>query len=157
MYGIISSNHFQSKPFCTFFNSAHSDADKEGPAVYTARALLRGTDSQREEYMNDCEKVYPASSSNREAEPKSLNKLSNIQNDFKIIPNPAKSIITINHFGKYDYIIIEETSGRMVLKTSIDNNLSIETFDVSSLANGIYIIKLINQINSSQAKLIINK
>jgi len=48
MYNIISTYHFQSKPFCKFLNSAHSDADKISPAVYTARALLRAIDSQRQ-------------------------------------------------------------------------------------------------------------
>ena len=42
----------------------HSD----GPAVYTARALLRGTDSFRKEYMNECEKVYPENHSNRQSQ-----------------------------------------------------------------------------------------
>lgn len=42
-------NNYQRNQFCKFLNSGDSDADKKGPAVYTARALLRGIDSQRQE------------------------------------------------------------------------------------------------------------
>ena len=128
----------------------------DGPAIYTARALLRGIDIYRPEYINDCEKVYPASNSNRESNIEKSN-ISIFENGFSISPNPANSSISIVHNGDYSKMTIEEMSGKIVFETAIDRNLTTEIFDVLSLANGLYILKLKNNSISKQTKLIINK
>lgn len=128
----------------------------DGPAVYTSRALLRGLDNNREEYMNECEKVNPVSNSNRESNIVNRNK-SDFNNGFSITPNPAKSNISIIHNGDYITISIEEISGKIVFETGIDRSLTTEVFDVSMLANGLYVLKLKNNSTIKQTKLIINK
>jgi hypothetical protein len=158
MNSINCQNEYQEHPFCTFYNSGHSDADKIGPAVYTARALLRGIDAQRQEYMHECEKVYPSSLSNRE----SLNQLepgkgNQMQSDLSMIPNPATNFIALTHMGLYSNLVIEETNGKVVLAQLLNQTASIEQIDVSSLSNGMYLVKLYNANNTSVIKLIINK
>jgi hypothetical protein len=158
MNSINRKNEYQEHPFCTFFNSVNSDADKKGPAVYTARALLRGIDAQRQEYMHECEKVYPSSLSNRE----SLNQLepgkgNQMQSDLSMIPNPATNFIALTHMGLYSNLVIEETNGKVVLAQLLNQTASIEQIDVSSLSNGMYLVKLYNANNTSVIKLIINK
>jgi hypothetical protein len=158
MYSISPTYHLQAKLCCTFLNSVNSDADKKGPAVYTARALLRGIDAQRQEYMHECEKVYPSSLSNRE----SLNQLepgkgNQMQSDLSMIPNPATNFIALTHMGLYSNLVIEETNGKVVLAQLLNQTASIEQIDVSSLSNGMYLVKLYNANNTSVIKLIINK
>ena len=158
MYSSIPAYHFQSQSFGTFLNSAYADADKEGPAVYTARALLRGIDAQRQEYMHECEKVYPSSVSSRESKPEiENNDLVSVNNDFSVTPNPAKNMININHNGKFSDFYIEEISGKIVLSERLNQNLNTEQLDVSFLANGLYLAKLKIENDIKIVKLIINK
>lgn len=128
----------------------------EGPAIYSARALLRGLNKSRAEYMNDCEKVNPTSNSNREANVIKSN-ISTFRKGFSISPNPAKTAISIAHNGDFGSLSIEEMSGKVVFETNVDRSLNIEVFDISSLANGLYILKMKNNSLSEQTKLIINK
>jgi hypothetical protein len=158
MYSSIPAYHLQSKSCCTFFNSGYSDADKKGPAVYTARALLRGLDNQRQEYMHDCEKVYPSSIGSRESKPEFENQdLVYDNSDFSVTPNPAKNMININHNGKFSDFSIEEISGRIVLSQQLNQNLNSEQFDISFIVNGLYLAKFKNENKIKVVKLIINK
>jgi hypothetical protein len=130
---------------------------EEGPAVYSARALLRGIDSLRQEYMHECEKVYPTSSSNRESESQVLNNIANDKIDFSINPNPAKSVITLTQKGDFKLIQISEMSGKIVFESVLNTNENAQTFDLSILSNGIYMINLISDFKTVRTKLIINK
>lgn len=127
----------------------------DGPAVYTARALLRGTDIYRQEYMNNCEKVYPTSNSNRESQ-KPIEVYNN-SDEFNIFPNPTSESVVINHYGGFNEITIEETSGKIVFKANLNIVLNSEVFDVSNLANGIYLLKLQGDSLTKQLKFVINK
>lgn len=157
MNSINRKNEYQEHPFCTFFNSVNSDADKKGPAVYTARALLRGIDSQRQEYMHECEKVYPTSSSNRESESQALNNIANDEIDFSVVPNPAKNIISKTHNGIYSKLIIEETNGKIVLTEELNHSVNANQIDVSRLSNGLYLVRLYKENNFKVLKLVISK
>jgi hypothetical protein len=151
-------NNHHGNQFCTFFNSGNSDADIKGPAVYTARAILRGIDSQRQEYMNECEKVYPSSFSSRESKPEiENNDLVSVNNDFSVTPNPAKNMININHNSKFSDFSIEEISGKIVLSQQLNQNLNSEQFDISFIVNGLYLAKFKNENKIKVVKLIINK
>ncbi|HRG58610.1 MAG TPA: T9SS type A sorting domain-containing protein [Bacteroidia bacterium] len=130
---------------------------EEGPAVYTARALLRGIDYQRQEYMHECEKVYPTSSSNRESESQALNNIANDEVDFGINPNPAKSVITLTQKGDFKLIQISEMSGKIVFESVLNTNENSHTFELSHLSNGIYMITLVSDFKTVRTKLIINK
>ena len=131
---------------------------EEGPAVYTARALLRGIDNQRQEYMHECEKVYPSSVSTRESKPEFENQdLVYDNSDFSVTPNPAKNMITVKHNGKFNDFTIEEISGRIVLSQQLNQNLNTEKLDVSFLANGLYLAKLKIENDIKIVKLIINR
>ena len=129
----------------------------DGPAVHTARALLRGTDNSRKEYMNACEKVYPTSNSNRDSNILLKGNYSTFEKGFSVTPNPAQTSISLVHNGYYDILSIEEITGKVVFEVAVDRSLSVEVFDISSLANGLYILKLKNNSISKQTKLIINK
>ena len=158
MYRINWHNEYQEHPFCKFYNSGNSDADKNGPAVYTARALLRGIDSQRQEYMNECEKVNPSTVISRESKPEFENQdLVYDNSDFSVTPNPAKNMITVKHNGKFNDFTIEEISGKIVLSERLNQNLNTEQLDVSFLANGLYLAKLKIDNDIKIVKLIINK
>lgn len=157
MYSINWQNENQEHPFCKFYNSGYSDADKKGPAVYTSRALLRGIDNQRQEYMHDCEKVFPISISNRETENQKSNSIANIETSYSITPNPANSFVTIVHKGDFNLIQISEMNGRVVFESALNTNENSETFDFSMLSNGIYIVSLIAESKTERLKLIINK
>jgi hypothetical protein len=157
MYSIRQTYHFQSKSFCTFLNSAHSDADKKGPAVYTARALLRGLDQNRAEYINECEKVYPASSSNRESALQFKFENNLFSRGFTVSPNPAQSKITVTHDGNFQSIKITEISGKVVYESNLYASTNIQEFNVSGISNGVYIINLIANNKTERIKLVINK
>lgn len=128
----------------------------EGPAIYTARALLRGLDQNRMEYMNECEKVYPESNSNRQSNLIS-NAVDNKLSDFTVLPNPASNSIILNHNGNYNYIQIEEINGKIVFNATLNSNIRSEILDVSNLASGIYILSMKSINATSKIKLIINK
>jgi hypothetical protein len=158
MNSINCQNEYQEHPFCTFYNSGHSDADKIGPAVYTARALLRGIDAQRQEYMHECEKVYPSSVSNREGEQQTIsNNLKSNDGVISINPNPAKNNFTLNYNGVYSSLNIEEISGKVVFSQALNQAVNSQLIDVSTLNNGLYLVKLKNENSSFILKLIINK
>jgi len=75
----------------------------------------------------------------------------------EVFPNPAKELIVINHYGIYNALTIQEVNGKVVFQAVVSKNLSSETFDVSFLANGIYILNMLNASSSKRVKLIINK
>jgi hypothetical protein len=75
----------------------------------------------------------------------------------KVFPNPASTSIVLNHYGNFTKIIVEEISGKTVLEANLKTDLSSEIFDVSNLANGIYLIKMQGDSKSEQLKLVINK
>jgi hypothetical protein len=158
MYSISPTYHLQAKLCYTFLNSAYTDADKIGPAVYTARALLRGIDAQRQEYMHECEKVYPSSVSNREAEQQTIsNNLKSNDDVISINPNPAKNNFTVTYNGVYSSLNIEEISGKVVLSQVLNQAVNTQQIDVSTLNNGLYLVKLKNENSNITLKLIINK
>lgn len=131
---------------------------EEGPAVYTARALLRGIDNQRQEYMHECEKVYPSSVSNREAEQQTIsNNLKSNDDVISIKPNPAKNNFTLNYNGVYSGLNIEEISGKVVFSQALNLAVNSQLIDVSTLNNGLYLVKLKNENSIVILKLIINK
>jgi hypothetical protein len=151
-------NEYHGNPFYTFFNSGYSDADKKGPADYTARALLRGIDNQRQEYMHECEKVYPSSVSNREAEQQTIsNNLKSNDGVISINPNPAKNNFTLNYNGVYSSLNIEEISGKVVFSQALNLAVNSQLIDVSTLNNGLYLVKLKNENSIVILKLIVNK
>jgi hypothetical protein len=131
---------------------------EEGPAVYTTRAFLRGIDAQGQEYMNECEKVYPNSLISRESKPEiENNDLVSLNRDFSVTPNPAKNMININHYGKFSDFSIEEISGKIVLSQQLNQNINTEQLNISFLANGLYLVKLKIDNEIKIVKLIINK
>jgi hypothetical protein len=129
----------------------------DGPAVYSARALLRGLDNQRQEYMNECEKVYPASSSNRESAPQIEYDNNLFSKGFAVSPNPAQSNVAVTHYGNFQSLKITEISGKMILESKLNTSINIENINVSYLANGVYILILIADNKTERIKLVINK
>jgi hypothetical protein len=75
----------------------------------------------------------------------------------EVFPNPASTSIVLNHNGGFTKISIEEISGKIVFEANLKTDLSSEIFDVSTLANGIYLIKMQGDSKSKQLKLVINK
>ena len=73
-----------------------------------------------------------------------LSVINNIQNaiGIKLYPNPVKSILNIskNNTVNIDSILIYDTTGKVVLQPNFKENI-----DLSSLANGLYYVKLSNE------------
>ncbi|MBV6460073.1 MAG: hypothetical protein HJHJAOHD_00173 [Flavobacteriales bacterium] len=70
-----------------------------------------------------------------------------IPDGFRIYPNPSNEYLNIvwNEELAYPFELkISDMSGRIVLNKTIQNNEGITTVDVSSFANGIYTIQLLN-------------
>jgi hypothetical protein len=57
-----------------------------------------------------------------------------------IFPNPATNELTINNLDKNSLIAIYDLTGRLLVKKTAES--SIEKMDISSLANGIYSLKI---------------
>ncbi len=77
--------------------------------------------------------------------------------NLQISPNPATNFININLTqGSINQIQIFDISGNLVLEQHDDESLNCQ-LDVSSLANGIYIIKVISDFGIYSEKLIIQK
>lgn len=72
-------------------------------------------------------------------------------NSFSIFPNPVKDILTIN--GQFNTVDVFDIYGKLVLSSeNINNNLN-----VSSLADGIYILNIATQEGSYIKKITITK
>ncbi|MCO5250770.1 MAG: DNA/RNA non-specific endonuclease [Candidatus Kapabacteria bacterium] len=59
--------------------------------------------------------------------------------DFKLYPNPTKSLITIEGFDNVPYCYVFDTLGRLVLTANIE--FSPYVIDLSNLDNGVYLLK----------------
>ena len=86
--------------------------------------------------------------------------LSVAENSFKtqinLYPNPAKNNFTIQNNSNYtlENLSIYDMLGKLVLQTNNTNN----TIDVSTLKNGIYLVKMISNSNKiAIQKIVINK
>ena len=71
---------------------------------------------------------------------------------YQVSPNPAREIVTIEG-NPYDRIELIDLNGRTVLSTTS----SINKIDISKIMNGMYVLKIYNQHQTFQQKLIINK
>jgi hypothetical protein len=77
----------------------------------------------------------------------------NNPNNFTVFPNPAKETLHISNPNKKQaQVIVYSLIGKPLLQYQLSN--ASETIDISSLANGIYILKIDNQFNQ---KIVINK
>ena len=76
---------------------------------------------------------------------------------FVITPNPAKSNIVITHDGNFQSITITEISGKIVLESNLSKAINNQVFNISDLANGVYIVNLIAENKTERIKLVINK
>ncbi len=90
----------------------------------------------------------------------SISESSMISNTFKIYPNPANDVITINYDGLNETnssIEITNTVGQIIMKQDVANE-TLKNITISNLSNGIYFV-LLKQNGKSIAtkKLVINK
>ena len=81
---------------------------------------------------------------------------SNENRGFSVYPNPANNFITVSteFAGNTDFIIYNP-EGKRMMKVKLSSNKTV--IPVSLLNNGIYIFRLINNLDSFTGKLIINK
>ncbi len=130
-----------------------------GPGVFTARALLRGQDNRRTEYMNECEKVYPTSNSSRRANENNNSNYANslTYNEVSISPNPAQTALIINYTPTFNSYSIEEASGRIIENGNLIAEKVSQLIDVSSYANGIYIMTLKGNNTFKKLKFVVTK
>jgi len=70
----------------------------------------------------------------------------------QIYPNPASTILVVDHLSKIGSIIIKDVLGKEVISSSIINTKML--IDVSNLSNGIYFVSI---NNSEVQKIVINK
>jgi len=74
----------------------------------------------------------------------------NIQDDFKIYPNPVKDVLNLESKIDIENIKIYTTTGKLVVNEFFETN----TIDISFLNTGIYFIKLYTQENTIIKKII---
>lgn len=90
----------------------------------------------------------------------SISESSMISNTFKIYPNPANDVITINYDGLTEInssIEITNTVGQIIMKQDVANE-TLKNINVSNLSNGIYFVQLKQNGKSiATKKLVINK
>jgi len=134
MYNISSSYYFQTKPFCKFLNSGFSNAGTK-PNLKMATRQLSTYRGEGQALIN---KAYD-------------------EIDFSINPNPAKSVITLTQKGDFKLIQISEMSGKIVFESVLNTNENSQTFELSHLSNGIYMITLLSDFKTVRTKLIIKK
>lgn len=81
---------------------------------------------------------------------------SNKNQPYNVYPNPASSFITIGteFTGNADFIIYNP-EGKKMLKVKLNSNKTV--IPISTLNNGVYIFRIINDMDSFTGKLIINK
>ena len=78
----------------------------------------------------------------------------NIDNNFKIYPNPAKDIISIEtNFSSYSLKVTDILGNTLLSKSNLSFN---NNFDVSTLKNGTYLVELISAGDRRINKIIIN-
>jgi hypothetical protein len=90
----------------------------------------------------------------------SISESSMISNTFKIYPNPANDVMTINYDGLTETnasIEITNAVGQIILKQDVANE-TLKNITVSNLSNGIYFVQLKQNGKSiATKKLVINK
>jgi len=78
----------------------------------------------------------------------------------ELFPNPATDMLNFklpaNNSEKFDILILDNT-GRTVLNKEVENNSSNTTINISSLAKGVYIAKIIDAHNNSAVFKVIKK
>ncbi|MGE0560758.1 MAG: YHYH protein [Flavobacteriales bacterium] len=80
--------------------------------------------------------------------------------DINVFPNPASDLISIQigNIVGYDYKIeLFDLTGRLVKETKINKGQTIAYFDVETIYNGTYLVKISNGLNSETRKIIIQK
>lgn len=77
---------------------------------------------------------------------------------FRIYPNPAKDLLNIemDEFSPYQIVQIMDISGKQHLNIALDQS-NTNTINTSSLANGLYLVKIISQDKTGIRKLHIQR
>ena len=76
-----------------------------------------------------------------------MNQFSNFKAGLKIYPNPTSSLLTIsNRDFSIETVKIVNLQGQVLFSKAYDNRNSIDV-DLSSFANGIYMVNVNNQSN----------
>ena len=81
-------------------------------------------------------------------------------NPVTIFPNPAKNILNISNIAKTSINALEiyTITGKKVFSTSISSNKKLNSIDLSTLSNGLYLVKFLQKNTTAHVeKLIINK
>jgi hypothetical protein len=86
-----------------------------------------------------------------EGDERIVNTTEPLLNPMQLIPNPARSIVTITGAEEYQTLSVYDQTGRMVIHRNIEN---VRSFDVSRLQAGMYFIKLEGNSRPQVSKLI---
>lgn len=73
-------------------------------------------------------------------------------NKFKMYPNPATSTLTVEASSIIDYVAITNMLGQEVIKKSVSSTL--ELIDVSALQQGVYLVKVVSNGNSTTQRFV---
>lgn len=130
----------------TIPNGTRPTADLTGNLNYKIKIELKQNPS---DWLTG---AYPDTQINLTASTASVNDVDGFLSDVKIYPNPARDFIQITNFHLLNNpsITIFNLLGKEVLSSS--NNL--EIVDVSSLANGVYILNIKSEKSSKNIKLL---
>jgi hypothetical protein len=72
----------------------------------------------------------------------------------EVYPNPGNSVFHIS--GDVDKIVLTDLSGRTILEKDFSGN-DAKDIDASSLSEGLYLMRVSNEISSGVKKIVISK
>jgi Secretion system C-terminal sorting domain len=73
--------------------------------------------------------------------------------EHKIFPNPARSIVQVKHMKAPDSqskLFVYNVNGQTIKAINISPGSTLETFDISGLQNGIYLVQIRHSDGSEQ-------
>ncbi|WP_430409787.1 T9SS type A sorting domain-containing protein [Kordia sp.] len=85
----------------------------------------------------------------------SVNDVENTSNQLVMYPNPAKDVVTITAQTAVKEVSIYDLSGKLILKTK-NNTANTQNIELSTIANGMYLVQIKTEKTTTLKKLIIN-
>ncbi len=129
-----------------------------GTGVYGARAIVEALDTMNTHFYNCCELQTDDCGEYRlEGKEPSTNNCSSKR--FAIYPNPTSGEFIVEYKFE-DFVehklIVQDITGKVLLKRTLQNNEGVLRVETSNLSNGIYFVKLVSdRITNYQGKLCI--
>jgi uncharacterized repeat protein (TIGR01451 family) len=140
-------------------NLAPKEQDEEGSKGFVTYAIKEKANLPINSEIENTAYIYfdfnPAIITNTTYNKNSLLGISeNKALDFQIFPNPAKNKLNVESKFENNDVFLLDLSGKMIINQKIGFKGQI---DVSSIENGVYYLKIVNNQTNSVQKIVVNK